>query len=167
LNAEISFGVRVSSEGGGREIASNGVGEDVDNEGNESKGPETVMIDPKEVAGISGMESLGDKAFLATSSCFSLHHHSPNSVTTLPPCANPNKCILFSGHLQSVVRCVTTLSSSWIADVGFGLGMSSPRWSKEVYHWYASSYRNGILWYNETKGGQRIVSDSNKKRVAA
>lgn len=76
-------------------MTSNGVGEDVDNEGNESKGPDKVMMDPKEVAGISGVVSLGDKA---ANSCFSLHHHSANSATTLPPCANPNRCILSSGH---------------------------------------------------------------------
>ena len=121
-----------------------------------------VVIDPKEVAGISSVTaiSLEDKPFLAANNCFSLHHHSPNSATTLPPCANPSQCILFSGHLQSVVRCVTTLFSSWIADVGFGLGMSSPKWSKEVYHWYASSYKNGILWCNEAKGRQRFVNDN-------
>lgn len=28
---------------------------------------------------------------------------------------------------------------------GFGLSMSSPRGEKDVYHWYASSYKNGIL----------------------
>ncbi len=31
------------------------------------------------------------------------------------------------------------------AGVGFGLSMSSPRGEKEGYHWYACSYKNGIL----------------------
>jgi hypothetical protein len=54
-----------------------------------------VVIDPKDATGTpiiavavsSVPEDDGDdeRAFLAGKSCFSFHHHSPNSTTTVPP----------------------------------------------------------------------------------
>lgn len=146
LNAVTLLDVNVSSDGLGRDTARMGVGEGNDRaEGYDSRGPAIVTIEPNDVAGggdegcaveesAGAVDEAEGKPFLAANNCFSFHHHNPNSTATLPPWANPNQCILSSGHLHSVVRYVTTLSNISNAGVGFGLGKSSPRGSKEVYH---------------------------------
>ena len=95
-----------------------------------------VTIEPRRPEG-SGVCSDEEECFR--------HHLSPNSAATLPPCANPKKCSWCGVHAHSDVKYSTTCVRRSRAGEGSGFGMSSPRGSKEGYHWKDSMSMKGIL----------------------
>src|SRR5882762_8346029 len=100
LNAVIAPLDNADSERADRSNTNTGVGHFFDRVGYDRSGPPMLTIDPNGRRTCVVSPSLVDVLDWTCLFISYFHHLIPDSAATLPPCANPNKWILFGGHEQ-------------------------------------------------------------------